>query len=115
MRDSERRYATSGRTQVVAAARHRPTGGLVGYSYLSVARAEPDTAYQEDTLVVADHRGHRLGLALKLDTLTRLRATSPTTRRMLTWNATTNAPMLAVNAALGYRVTCEECEVRLAL
>lgn len=115
VRDSERRYQAGGRRQIVAAARHRATGQLVAYSFLSVAAASPQTAYQEDTLVVEGHRGHRLGLLLKIDTLRRLRESSPSTDRILTWNAATNTPMLAVNAALGYRVRGEECAVRLPL
>ncbi len=115
VRDSERRYGASGRTQIVAAARHRGTGELVGYTFLSVARKGPETAYQEDTIVVAEHRGHRLGLLLKADALQRLRTASPATSRVLTWNAATNTPMLGVNAALGFRVRGEECEVRLEL
>lgn len=47
VRDSERRYGASGRTQIVAAARHRGTGELVGYTFLSVARQTPETAYRE--------------------------------------------------------------------
>lgn len=115
VRDSERRFAAQGRTCLVAAARHRPSGDLVGYTMIGVARADPGTAYQEDTLVAAGHRGHGLGLRLKRRTLARLAAASPATAEVLTWNSSTNAPMLAVNAALGYRVRAEEGHVRLEL
>ena len=50
-----------GRDLLVAAARHRASGELVGYSELTVSRDQPQTAYQWDTLVVRRHRGHRLG------------------------------------------------------
>jgi GNAT superfamily N-acetyltransferase len=115
VRDSERRYAAMGRRQIVAATRHRESGALVGYTYLTVATSTPQTAYQEDTLVMAGHRGHRLGLLLKIDALLSIRDLSPQTERIMTWNATINTPMLAVNAALAFQVVAEECEVRLAL
>ncbi len=115
VRDSERRFAAQGRTCLVAAACHRPSGDLVGYTMVSVSPADPGTAYQEDTLVAAGHRGHGLGLRLKRRTLARLASTSPATAEVLTWNSSTNAPMLAVNAALGYRVRAEEGHVRLEL
>ena len=56
-----------GRDLLVAAARHRATGELVGYSELTVSRDQPQTAYQWDTLVIRSHRGHRLGGLLKVD------------------------------------------------
>ena len=59
-------------------------------------------AYQWDTLVLADHRGHRLGQLVKAANLRALRAGLPQVRRVVTWNAESNAPMLRVNRALGF-------------
>lgn len=115
VRDSERRFTAQGRTCLVTAARHRSSGDLVAYTMVSVARDEPRTAYQEDTLVAAGHRGHGLGLRLKRRTLARLAVASPATVDVLTWNSSTNTAMLAVNAALGHRVQAEELRVRLEL
>ncbi len=50
------------------------------------------------------HRGHRLGLLLKVAMLELLAATEPGLERIATWNAASNAPMIAVNDALGYVV-----------
>lgn len=115
VRNSERRFAAQGRTCLVSAARDRASGDLVAYTMLSVAPADPGIAYQEDTLVAAGHRGHGLGLRLKRRTVARLMAASPATVELLTWNSSTNGPMLAVNAALGYRVRAEEVRVRLQI
>jgi len=115
VRDSERQFTVQGRTCLVSAARDRVSGELVAYTMVSVAVAEPGTAFQEDTLVAAGHRGHGLGLRLKRRTLARLAVASPATVELLTWNSSTNGPMLAVNAALGYRVRAEELRVRLEI
>jgi hypothetical protein len=62
-----------------------------------------ELGYQWDTIVSREHRGHRLGLLVKLANLRLLREVSPKTRYLNTWNADDNAPMVAVNDALGYR------------
>jgi GNAT superfamily N-acetyltransferase len=93
-----------GRDLLVAAARHRANGELVGYSELTVSRDQPQTAYQWDTLVVRTHRGHRLGGLLKVATMQLLKAGGYPTQKITTFNSTLNAPMIAVNEALGARV-----------
>jgi GNAT superfamily N-acetyltransferase len=93
-----------GRDLLVAAARHRVTGELVGYSELSVSREQPGTAYQWDTLVVRAHRGHRLGGLLKVTTMRLLESGGYTTKKITTFNSVLNGPMITVNEALGARV-----------
>jgi hypothetical protein len=93
-----------GRDLLVAAARHRTTGELVGYSELTVSRDQPGTAYQWDTLVVRGHRGHRLGGLLKITTMRLLEAGGYATKKISTFNSVLNGPMIAVNEALGARV-----------
>ena len=92
------------RSFVATGAVHVPTGRLVGYTDMGIARAEPRRAYQWETLVVREHRGHRLGMLMKLIGLQELHARSPRTAYISTWNAKENAPMIAVNDALGARV-----------
>ena len=48
----------------VAAGRRRVDGAFGGYSLLFVPHGA-DIAWQDDTLVMPEHRGHRLGAALK--------------------------------------------------
>ena len=93
-----------GRDLLVSAARHRASGELVAYSELTVSRDQPQTAYQWDTLVVRQHRGHRLGGLLKIATMRLLEAGQYPTEKITTINSTLNTPMIAVNEALGARV-----------
>ena len=86
-----------------AGAVHRPTGRLVAFTDMSVPRSVPERAYQCDTIVLKEHRGHRLGTLVKLAALQSLAAGSPRTRYISTWNAEENTPMIAVNEALGAR------------
>jgi len=55
------------------------------------------------TFVLRAHRGHRLGITLKLAALRELQRLSPATKRITTWNAESNTAMVAVNEALGFR------------
>lgn len=107
--DMERQLA-SGRQRVEAVARHISSGRLVAFSYAMISAATPTFAYQEDTLVLREHRGHGLGRAVKEAVAARLRAAYPQVRSIRTWNATTNTHMLAVNAAMGYRAVAFERE-----
>ncbi|WP_353951084.1 GNAT family N-acetyltransferase [Knoellia sp. S7-12] len=97
--------AKSGRRAVESVARHLDTGRLVAFTQLQIPTAEPVLAYQQDTLVLREHRGHGLGAAVKAANMRTLRAESPQTRIVRTWNAQENGPMIAVNEALGYRTT----------
>jgi hypothetical protein len=90
---------------VETVARHVATGRLVGYTDLVVAPGTPDLAVQGDTLVLREHRGHRLGLALKVANLRALQAALPHVTTLRTWNADTNTPMLAVNRRMGFEPT----------
>ena len=56
------------------------------------------------TLVHPEHRGHRLGLAVKLANLEALAHEAPLVRRIVTGNARVNAPMIAVNDLMGFEV-----------
>ncbi len=88
--------------QVVAAARRRADGEMAGYSVLFLAHDDLE-AIQDDTLVMPDHRGHRLGLRLKLATLDVLRREHPDRRMLHTWTDRDNHAMYRTNAAFGYR------------
>lgn len=85
-------------------ARHRQTGRLAGHTVVHVEHDRPTIAHQHDTSVAAAHRGHRLGLLLKAELLLRLRLEEPQLAYVDTWNARSNARMIAVNESLGYRV-----------
>ncbi|WP_045729567.1 GNAT family N-acetyltransferase [Pseudarthrobacter chlorophenolicus] len=103
VRRDEEALARSGVQALVAAARHRPTGDLVAYTVLNWRPEVPATVLQQDTLVSGEHRGHRLGMLIKLRNLAAAQARWPSARSVLTWNASENQHMLSINIALGFR------------
>jgi GNAT superfamily N-acetyltransferase len=90
--------------KLVAVAQHVATGRLVAFSELLFASDAPAETWQMATLVHPRHRGHRLGLAVKLANVEALADAAPLARRILTGNARVNAPMIAVNDAMGFEV-----------
>ncbi len=104
LRRDEQRSLAMDRTWIGAGAVHRATGRLVAFTTMGVPRSRPERAYQWETLVSADHRGHRLGTLVKLAGLQELAVHSPRTGVISTWNAQENGPMIAVNDLLGARV-----------
>lgn len=102
VRALDERLSGMGRGRVGAFARHLDSGRLVGFSEIQVPATSKTLAYHQDTLVLREHRGHGLGLLLKLANVPVLRAAFPDVRTVRTWNAVENAHMLAVNDAMGY-------------
>lgn len=76
---------------------------MVGFTQIEVPADNPTLAYQQDTLVLHEARGNRLGLRLKAAAAGALMDELPQVNRVRTWNADDNRHMLAVNADLGYR------------
>ncbi|PWC08289.1 GNAT family N-acetyltransferase [Mycetocola zhujimingii] len=96
------RNEAAGRTNLTSAALDIASARLVGYTDIAIPEAEGKTAIQEDTLVLREHRGHRLGMLLKLANLEQLMRVSPETPAIITFNAEENRPMLSVNEAVGF-------------
>ena len=86
------------------AARHEDTGELAGLTEVSVDPADPGWGFQVFTVVRREHRGHRLGLLLKIAMMELLATTEPQLERIVTWNGQSNEHMIAVNEAMGYTV-----------
>ena len=86
------------------AARDRATGELAGHTVVNVLGSTPGYAWQGDTSVLRAHRGHRLGLLLKLEMLRWLRDEEPQLRTIDTGNAASNDHMIAINKLLGYEI-----------
>jgi GNAT superfamily N-acetyltransferase len=99
-RDS--RNARTGR-RVLAAGALAPDGSLVGITEVAYSEHAPSRAFQSGTLVAPEHRGHALGLAIKLANHREMRRVYPQCRILMTGNADVNAAMNAVNEQLGYR------------
>jgi GNAT superfamily N-acetyltransferase len=100
-REEERRWADQGRTPQVSVAVD-DDGEVVGHTQLLFAADSVDV-YQWDTLVLPTHRGHGLGLALKVTTMLEAADLLEGRRRIITFNAAGNEPMIRVNEALGFR------------
>jgi len=86
-----------------AAARDDQTGRVVGWTMLEFESGEAAHCWQGTTIVDPDHRGHRLGMLLKLENLIRTREVEPGMRLVDTWNAAENTYMIAINEAVGFR------------
>jgi GNAT superfamily N-acetyltransferase len=90
------------RTLLTAAAEHVPSGRLVAFTRLSVPADRSRPTEQEETIVLDEHRGHRLGMLLKAANLQYLADEAPETPLVFTFNAEENRHMLRVNEALGF-------------
>jgi GNAT superfamily N-acetyltransferase len=86
------------------AARHDATGALAGLTEVAVDPADPGWGHQMLTGVLRAHRGHRLGLLVKVAMAEWLKTAEPQLERIDTWNAQSNQYMIAVNEALGYTI-----------
>ncbi|MGI8523484.1 MAG: GNAT family N-acetyltransferase [Nocardioides sp.] len=91
----------AGRTRIGAFA-VAPDAQVAGYAVSVVAT--DDHVDQWGTLVHPSHRGRRLGMALKCAGLRAIAEQAPGKRFVTTTNAETNAPMVSINEALGFRL-----------
>lgn len=108
IRESERRMWEEGQVRIVAVA-VAPDGSFAGNSEVHVhTSGESTLGWQENTLVMPEHRGHRLGLALKVATHRQLRERAPQLRSLVTWNSHVNPWMISINQKLGYRILFRE-------
>lgn len=103
LRVREERHAAQRRTQLTVVAL-APSGEVAGYTTLHISPHAPRLADIGDTLVLPDHRGHRLGLAMKVLLHQKVRELFPGAQIIATGNATTNSFMNAVNEQLGYQL-----------
>lgn len=103
IRTAEAELTAAGAGSLTVVAEHVPTGRLVAFTRVTYPLDRPEVVFQEETLAVADHRGHRLGMLVKTHLLTALGTVRPQARRVHTGNAGENAFMLAINDALGFR------------
>ena len=96
------RYIDAGQTVLVTAAVHEETGDVVAFTELCSGADPTATTQQMDTLVLREHRGHRLGQLIKCAAILRWREIAPESTRIITWNAEENRPMLSINEEMGF-------------
>jgi GNAT superfamily N-acetyltransferase len=102
VRESEERFARQGRSERSVAA-IAPDGTMVAVTEMVTTEQQPEIAWQGGTLVLKEHRGHRLGMAVKVANVRAFQAEFHAARVVHSWNAEENGPMVAINDRLGYR------------
>ena len=100
--EADARNAESPRTRIVAAVEHVPSGHLAGYTVLSAPPQLHRAVSQYITIVLKEHRGHKLGMLLKVANLAHLARVKPGHPSVTTFNAEENRFMLDVNEAVGF-------------
>jgi GNAT superfamily N-acetyltransferase len=99
-----------------------PDGTVVAMSEASWDSRHPAVACQILTAIARPWRGRGLARAIKAAILRQIRAANPDAREVRTFNAESNAPILAVNRRLGftvlrrhvdYQITRAEMDARL--
>lgn len=106
LRAAEERSVVQGTRAYSVAALQDRTGEMAALTQITVDPAgAPGWAYQQVTAVTRPHRGHRLGMLLKVAMLEWLATAEPQIRHIVTGNAVSNKYMIAVNEALGHRVS----------
>lgn len=90
-------------TSYVTIAVEEHTGEVVGLTAIIARHEHPHRPDQWETVVASAHRGHRLGLWIKVANLELLERELPGARFVRTWNADENDRMLGINTALGFR------------
>lgn len=89
-------------------------GTVVAYTDLVLPGTDQRWVFQWGTLVHRDHRGHRLGMAVKCANLLGLLRSGNdlTGRRIVTWNAGVNDHMIGINERMGFRPTARGGELQ---
>jgi GNAT superfamily N-acetyltransferase len=80
-----------------------PEGEAAGMTMIYVHQDRPEVAYQGDTGVLAAHRGKRIGRWVKAANYQFVRQAHPELAVIETYNAQSNAWMLDINVAMGFR------------
>jgi RimJ/RimL family protein N-acetyltransferase len=105
IRQVDQTIADQGLGIYTVVARNSGSGEFAALTQIAVDPTLPEWALQQVTAVAPAHRGHRLGLLVKIEMLDLLARKRPTTRRILTGNAGLNAHMIAINEQLGYYIS----------
>lgn len=102
LRKAEELSAVTGRRTMVTAAECLQTGGLVGFTSISLLVHNTGVAFQDDTVVETAHKGKAVGLLIKVANMALLMKEFPLAKTIYTWNAPESSHLLEVNAQLGF-------------
>ena len=103
LREMEAYNLARGVERWVLYARHKSSGKLAGFTETHWYPENPENLEQITTGVIAKYRGNGLGRWLKAAMIQKVLAERPAVKRIRTENAHSNAPMLAINKALGFK------------
>lgn len=106
--DMEERVEEMGQTMQVTVAQHVASGELTAFTELGIGPDPAATTHQHDTLVLKEHRGHRLGQLVKCEAFLSWTTVAPESRELITYNAEENRPMLSINEAMGFSAIAYE-------
>jgi GNAT superfamily N-acetyltransferase len=84
-------------------ARHKPTGEFVGFTNMAYQALAPEQGWVWNTGVHRDHRNKGLGRWVKAAMMLYILDQLPEVRRMDTFNASSNEPMLDINVEMGFK------------
>lgn len=99
----EKRFLDAGNIMQITVAVHEETGEVAAFNEL-LRQVDPTQASsQNDTLVLKEHRGHRLGMLVKCAGILSWPEHAPESPKIMTYNAEENRPMLEINEALGFK------------
>ncbi len=104
LREGEAYDLARGVERRVLYVRHKPSGRLAGFTETYWYPEDPENLEQDDTGVLPEYRGNGLGKWLKAAMIQKVLAERPSVKRIRTGNADSNAPMLAINHKLGFKV-----------
>lgn len=102
VRADDEAMKSSPRTMLTAMAHYLPTGEVAGYTEMDIPPENHRPIAQGDTIVLSAHRGHRLGMLLKVSNILRLSDVAPGHPAITSSNAEDNIHMLAVNEKIGF-------------
>nr|WP_231368847.1 GNAT family N-acetyltransferase [Frigoribacterium sp. CG_9.8] len=100
--DYEDRVEAGPKKYLVSVVEHLPSARLAGMTELGVPAELARPVFQNDTIVLTEHRGRRLGMLLKVANIRNLQSIAPGHPSILTFNAEENRHMLDVNEAIGF-------------
>ena len=101
VRRTEALRSSGGDRSLMAVMEHIPSGELVGMTEVVVPRPHRGAGLQDETVVLREHRGRRLGLRLKLENLRQIARETPGVESIYVWTHSGNTRMNWVNRRLG--------------
>jgi len=89
--------------RITSVVRHVASGAIVGFSEIMMLQKGNPTLSTTLTVVDRGHRGHAIGKWIKADAILRGIERYPNVTHIETENAFSNAPMLGINDAIGFK------------